>query len=178
VELNSGTFDPSDQEAIDERLRSRIPLEIESGLANYIFPIDAIPHDVLVKIAQNVLPLKELYAGILATLLYDRFKAASSKGRDERSEGVFEGGRLGCPHCGGSGRENGSEFHAIHVHRNLPVPYAYRGRYTEPKQEQPGGEARALLTRQAREIENAGGKVAGTYLREGDPDTEVVAMGE
>jgi hypothetical protein len=81
VELDSGTFDLSDQEAIDERLRSRIPLEIESGLANYTFPIDAIPHNVLVKIAQNVLPLKELYAGILATLLYDWFKAALSKGR-------------------------------------------------------------------------------------------------
>ena len=74
--------------------------------------------------------------------------------------------------------KTGSELHVIHVHRNLPVPYAYRGRYTETKPEPPGGEARALLTRQAREIENAGGKVAGTYLREGDPDIEVVAMGE
>ena len=72
--------------------------------------------------------------------------------------------------------KTGSELHVIHVHRILPVPYAYRGRYTEP--EPPGGEARALLNRQAREIENAGGKVAGTYLREGDPDVEIVAMGE
>ncbi len=72
----------------------------------------------------------------------------------------------------------GSDLHVIHVHRILPVPYASRGRYTEPKPEPPGGEARALLNRQVREIENAGGKVAGTYLREGDPDVEVVAMGE
>jgi nucleotide-binding universal stress UspA family protein len=71
-----------------------------------------------------------------------------------------------------------SELHVIHVHRILPVPYAYRGRYTEPEPEPPGGEARALLNRQAREIESAGGKVAGTYLREGDPDVEIVAMGE
>jgi nucleotide-binding universal stress UspA family protein len=71
-----------------------------------------------------------------------------------------------------------SEVHVIHVHRVLPVPYAYRGRYTEPKPEPPGGEAKALLARQVREIENAGGKVAGTYLREGDPDVEVVAAGE
>jgi nucleotide-binding universal stress UspA family protein len=72
----------------------------------------------------------------------------------------------------------GSELHVIHVHRILPVPYAYRGRYTEPDPEPPGGEARALLNRQAKEIEHAGGKVAGTYLREGDPDVEVVAIGE
>jgi nucleotide-binding universal stress UspA family protein len=72
----------------------------------------------------------------------------------------------------------GSDLYVIHVHRILPVPYASRGRYTEPKSEPLGGEARALLNRQAREIENAGGKVAGTYLREGDPDVEVVAMGE
>ena len=53
----------------------------------------------------------------------------------------------------------GSELHVIHVHRILPVPYAYRGRYTEPDPEPPGGEARALLNRQAKEIENAGGKL-------------------
>jgi nucleotide-binding universal stress UspA family protein len=74
--------------------------------------------------------------------------------------------------------KTGSELHVIHVHRISPVPYASRGRYTEPKPEPPGGEARALLNRLAREIENAGGKVAGTYLREGDPDVEIVAMGE
>jgi nucleotide-binding universal stress UspA family protein len=74
--------------------------------------------------------------------------------------------------------KTGSELHVIHVHRNLPVPYAYRGRYTEPKPEPPEGEASALLTRQAREIESAGGKVAGTYLKEGDPDIEVVTMGK
>jgi nucleotide-binding universal stress UspA family protein len=74
--------------------------------------------------------------------------------------------------------KTGSELHVIHVHRVLPVPYAYRGRYTQPKPEPPSGEARALLNKQVREIENAGGKVAGTYLREGDPDTEIVAVGE
>ena len=58
----------------------------------------------------------------------------------------------------------GSDLHMIHVHRILPVPYAYRGRYTEPKPEPPGGEARALLNRQAREIENAGGKLRGLTL--------------
>ena len=74
--------------------------------------------------------------------------------------------------------KTGSELHVIHVHRILPVPYAYRGRYTEPRPEPPGGEARTLLNRQIREIESAGGKVAGTYLREGDPDAEIVTVGE
>lgn len=71
-----------------------------------------------------------------------------------------------------------SELHVIHVHRNLPVPYAYRGRYTEPKPEPPDGEARALLNKQVKEIQKLGGTVAGTYLREGEPDVEVVALGE
>lgn len=74
--------------------------------------------------------------------------------------------------------KTGSELHVVHVHRIVPVPYAYRGRYTEPEPEPPGGEARALLNRQVKNIEDAGGTVAGTYLREGDPDAEVVALGE
>lgn len=72
--------------------------------------------------------------------------------------------------------QTGSEVHVVHVHRILPVPYAYRGRYTEP--EPPGGEARVLLNRQAKNIEDAGGTIAGTHLREGAPDAEVVALGE
>jgi hypothetical protein len=65
--------------------------------------------------------------------------------------------------------KTGSELHVIHAHRNLPVPYAYRGRYTEPKQVPPRGEARALLTRQAREIENAGEKLRGRILGKETP---------
>jgi nucleotide-binding universal stress UspA family protein len=74
--------------------------------------------------------------------------------------------------------KTGSELHVIHVHRILPVPYTYRDRHTEPEPQPPGGEARVLLNRQVREIESAGGEVAGTYLREGDPDVEIVAVGE
>ena len=72
---------------------------------------------------------------------------------DERSEGVFEEGRLGCPHCGGSGRENQLGIARDPRSPQLAGPYAYRGRYTEPKQELPRGEARALLTRACYELD-------------------------
>ena len=65
--------------------------------------------------------------------------------------------------------KTGSELHVIHVHRILPVPYAYRGRYTEPKPEPPGGEARALLNKHVREIENAGEKLRGLTLGKETP---------
>lgn len=69
-----------------------------------------------------------------------------------------------------------SELQVVYVHHPPQVPYAYDERYPEP--EAPGGEEQTLLERQVRNIEEAGGTVAGTHLREGDPDTEIVAAGE
>jgi nucleotide-binding universal stress UspA family protein len=74
--------------------------------------------------------------------------------------------------------KTGSELHVIYVHRHLPVPYAYDDRYSEPTPEPPDGEAVALLNRQVGEIQSSGVTVAGAHLREGEPDAEVVALGE
>jgi nucleotide-binding universal stress UspA family protein len=69
-----------------------------------------------------------------------------------------------------------SELHIVYVHQPPQVPFAYDERYPEP--EAPGGEEQARLERQVRNIEEAGGTVAGAHLREGDPDAEIVAFGE
>jgi nucleotide-binding universal stress UspA family protein len=69
-----------------------------------------------------------------------------------------------------------SELHIVCVHHLPQVPYAYDERYPEP--ESPGGEQQALLERQVRSVEEAGGTVAGAHLREGDPDAEIVSTGE
>lgn len=70
-----------------------------------------------------------------------------------------------------------SELHVVHIHHPRQVPYAYDERYTELEQEPAGGEAKALLERQVRKIEQAGGTVAGAHVREGNPE-EIVAFGE
>jgi nucleotide-binding universal stress UspA family protein len=74
--------------------------------------------------------------------------------------------------------KTGSELHVIYVHRDPPVPYAYDDRYSEPTPAPPDGEARALLDRQVGAIQSAGVTVAGAYLKEGEPEAEVVALGE
>lgn len=69
-----------------------------------------------------------------------------------------------------------SELHVVFVHHPRQVPYAYDERYPEP--EAPGGEDRTLLERQVRNVEEAGGTVAGAHLKKGDPDNEIVAAAE
>lgn len=69
-----------------------------------------------------------------------------------------------------------SELHVVYVHHAQQVPYAYDERYAET--ESPGGKAQALLERQVRNIERAGGTVAGAHPGEEDPDAEIVALAE
>ena len=73
----------------------------------------------------------------------------------------------------------GAELHVVHV---MPVtqPYHLVGTdaegpslYEEDKQW-----AQELLDGQVRKIEEEGANVAKTYLRTGEPDAEVVALGE
>ena len=76
-------------------------------------------------------------------------------------------------------RAFGSELHMVHV---VPVaqPYHLFGAdaegptlYEEDKQW-----AQEMLDGQVRLVEESGGKVARTHLREGEPDAEVVSLGE
>jgi nucleotide-binding universal stress UspA family protein len=72
-----------------------------------------------------------------------------------------------------------SELHVIHV---IPVssPYSLAEQdadgpsiYEEDEQK-----ARELLDAEVARIEEIGGKVTKSYLKAGDPDTEIVALGE
>lgn len=73
-----------------------------------------------------------------------------------------------------------SELHMVHVVSIAP-PYFMAGEediegpslYEEDTQR-----ARELLDEQVRRIEEAGGKVAKVHLRVGEPDAEVVSLGE
>jgi nucleotide-binding universal stress UspA family protein len=76
-------------------------------------------------------------------------------------------------------RAFGSELHVVHV---VPVsrPYHLFGADIEWPSiyEEDMQWAQELLDEQVRRIEKTGGKVAKAYLREGEPDAEVVSLGE
>ena len=76
-------------------------------------------------------------------------------------------------------RAFGSELHLVHV---VPVtqPYHLIGADAEGPSmyEEDVQWARELLDSQVKRVEEAGGKVAKAHLREGEPDAEVVALGE
>lgn len=76
-------------------------------------------------------------------------------------------------------RAFGSELHVVHV---VPVTEPYHlfdkdaegpSLYEEDRQR-----AQELLDEQVRRIEENGGKVTNVYLRTGEPDAEVVSLGE
>jgi nucleotide-binding universal stress UspA family protein len=72
-----------------------------------------------------------------------------------------------------------AELHLVHV---VPVTEPYH-LFAEDDEgpslyEEDTQEARKLLDKQTRMIEEAGGKVAKAYLRVGEPDAEVISLGE
>jgi nucleotide-binding universal stress UspA family protein len=73
----------------------------------------------------------------------------------------------------------GSELHVVHV---VPVaqPYHLLSADVESSSlyEEDMQWAREMLDGQAKPIEESGGEVAKTYLREGEPDAEVISLGE
>jgi nucleotide-binding universal stress UspA family protein len=78
-------------------------------------------------------------------------------------------------------KDTGSEVHVAYV---VPSPRELRGHHYYSKEvmrsviEQAEGEARSFLEEQAKQIGASGGKVAETHLETGDPDKEIVRLGE
>jgi nucleotide-binding universal stress UspA family protein len=75
---------------------------------------------------------------------------------------------------------SGSELHVVHV---IPVSDAYHLTGEEDVggpslYEEDGRRARRLLDEQVREIEASGAKVKESYLRTGEPDAEIISLGE
>jgi len=78
-------------------------------------------------------------------------------------------------------KDTDSEVHVAYV---LPSPTELRGHHLYSQEvmrsilEQAEGEAHSFLEEQARQIGEAGGKVAETHLRTGEPDKEIVRLSE
>lgn len=75
---------------------------------------------------------------------------------------------------------SGSELHLVHV---VPVTQPYHMVGTRDFEgpslyEEDTERAQKLLDEQVKQIEAAGGKVAEAHLRKGEPDSEVIALGE
>jgi nucleotide-binding universal stress UspA family protein len=70
----------------------------------------------------------------------------------------------------------------VHITYDLPTesqligPHAYTDEIRESLIEQAERDARSFLEEQAERVRSEGGKVAGTHLREGRPDKEIVRL--
>ena len=76
-------------------------------------------------------------------------------------------------------RAFGAELHVVHV---VPVTDSYHLFAADDEgpslYEEDRHKAQELLDEQVQLAEEAGGNVAGKYLRTGEPDSEVIALGE
>ncbi len=102
IDLNSDLFSLSDSEALMDRLRSESDLRIRSEVAAYATVDGSLPPDVVLNVLYTVVPVADLYAGILASALWDAAKGALKKQNRADSEVSFsvlkrgaDGGILG-----------------------------------------------------------------------------------
>ena len=78
-------------------------------------------------------------------------------------------------------KDTGSEVHVAYV---LPSPSQLRGHHLYSQEvmrsvtERAEEEGRSFLEDQAQQLRSSGGKVAETHLRAGEPDKEIVKLGE
>jgi nucleotide-binding universal stress UspA family protein len=68
-------------------------------------------------------------------------------------------------------RKGGSELHLVHIWRDVPSPYAHS--FVKRELERQGQE---VLDKQAKRIEEDGGKVSGIHLRQGRISDEVMEL--
>lgn len=69
--------------------------------------------------------------------------------------------------------KSGSELHVVHVWHDVPSPHAHRFLRTQLRLQ-----GREILDEQVKKIEDSGGTVAGSYLREGRVSDEVIELSE
>jgi hypothetical protein len=89
IDLNSDLFSPSDSEALMERLRSESDLRVRSDVAAYATVDGSLPPDVILNVLYTVVPVADLYAGILASALWDAAKGALKRQNRADSEVSF-----------------------------------------------------------------------------------------
>ena len=76
ITLNSSLFVPDDAEMTTERLREETDLRVEVGVEPYYSEGSPLPPDVILNILYTLVPLGDLYAGVISSMLSDAVKAA------------------------------------------------------------------------------------------------------
>jgi hypothetical protein len=89
IDLNSGVFVTEDSQELAESLRADTDLRVESGLFDYYSEGDPFPPEVILAILYTLFPLKDIYANVLASMVWDKVKAARTRIPGMRSEAVF-----------------------------------------------------------------------------------------
>lgn len=89
IDLNSDLFVPTDSEALTDRLRSESDLRVRSDVAAYATVDGSLPPDVVLNILYTLVPVADLYAGLLASALWDAAKAALKRHNKTHSEVSF-----------------------------------------------------------------------------------------
>ena len=73
-----------------ESLRDKTDLRVQSGLFDHHAEGDPFPPDVIVSILYTLFPLQEIYAGVLAEMLWDKVKVKVARtGVQGHSEATF-----------------------------------------------------------------------------------------
>ena len=89
VDLIRGLFVTEDSQELAESLRAETDLRVDSGLFDYYSEGDPFPPQVILGILYTLFPLQEIYAGVLAAMLWDKAKAAHARLQTGRSEAIF-----------------------------------------------------------------------------------------
>ena len=85
IDLNSDTFTPADKDELVEQLRTETDLRIESDVAAYAgVEGGPLPPDVALYFLHTLIPVADMYANVLASVIWDRVKSALARqGKDE-----------------------------------------------------------------------------------------------
>jgi hypothetical protein len=89
VDLISGLFATEDSQELAESLRAETDLRVESGLFTFYSEGSPFIPEVIVGILYTLFPLQDIYASVLAAMLWDKVKAAHARSRGERSRASF-----------------------------------------------------------------------------------------
>jgi hypothetical protein len=89
VDLISGLFVTEDSQELAESLRAKTDLQVESGLFDYYSEGDPFPPEVILGILYTLFPLKDIYAGVLSSMLWEKAKEAHARHQGGRSKATF-----------------------------------------------------------------------------------------
>ena len=90
IDLNSDTFGLADKDEVAERLRAGTDLRVESEVAAYAgVEGGPAPPDLAIYILYTLVPVADIYANVLATVLVDAVKTAFSRQGKSASQATY-----------------------------------------------------------------------------------------